>query len=349
MTTQTQIAPVDLERIVELDFVRTTEATAFNAHRWYGRGDPQAAHAAAVDAMRGTMDSTSVSATVIFGDGLKPQTDSIEPGEKLGNWLEGSLNIKLATIPIDGIDLVARGLPGAISVLVAACDSENSSALFNPPCCYMEKIAYGRVVKEGPSKLHLDASVRDNLEIIALKLGKRLQDLKVVVLDRKRHEKLIHDIRKAGASVRLINDGEISACIAVSLPDPIFDVYMGIGGAAETVMAGAAINCLGGDMLARLAPSDEQEKQQIIDSLSEDALGKHYHAEDLARGDNIVFCATGISDSYFLRNIHISGSTATTYSVVMRSRYRTVRYIRATHDLSRKTIRLRSANAEAKL
>ena len=349
MTTQTQIAPIDLERMVELDFVRSTEAAALNAYRWFGKGEPQQAHRAAVDAMRGTLDLINVSGTAVFGDGLKPQPEGIEPGEKLGNWLDGSLEIAIATVPIDGIDLVGRGLSGAVSVMVAACGANAESALLSTQCKYMDKIAYGPDVKAGPSQVHLDASVRDNLEIIALKLGKRVQDLTVVVLDRKRHEKLVHDVRKAGASVRLISDGDITACIATSLGEMGFDVYMGTGGAAEAVMAAAAINCLGGDILARVAPVSEQEKEQVVETMGEDALEKHYHAEDLAQGDNIIFCATGISDSYALQGIHISGSTATTSSVVMRSRYRTVRHIRATHDLAHKTIRLRSANAEAKL
>lgn len=349
METTEALTPLDLERMVELDLVRTTEAAALNAQRWLGKGDAQAAHAAAVDAMRGTLDLTNVSATALFGDGRKPQAGGIETGEKLGNWREGSLQVDLATVPIDGIDLVARGLPGAMSLLVAARSESDERALLPAPCRYMEKIAYGPTVNSGPGKVHLDASVRDNLEIIAMKLGQRVQDLNVAVLDRARHENLIADIRKAGAAVRLISDGDIAACVAPCLPNTGFDAYMGIGGTAEATLAAAAIKCLGGDILARMAPSDDEEKQEIVDKLSAAALKRHYCADDLARGDNIIFCATGISDSCVLRGIHIEGSVASTSSVVMRARYRTVRYIRATHDLGRKTIRLRSANAEAKL
>jgi len=349
MTSNAQIAPVDLERMVELDFIRTTEAAALNTYRWFGKGDPQAAHAAAVDAMRGTLDLTSVSATAVFGDGLKPQPEGIQPGEKLGNWIAGSLEINLATIPIDGIDLVARGLAGAISIMVAARPGDTETALTKIPCRYMEKIAFGPGVKAGPGQVHLDASVRDNLEIIATKLGKRVQDLTVAVLDRERHASLIHDIRKAGASVRLISDGDTMACIAPSLPNSGFDVYMGTGGSAEAVMAAAAIKCLNGDILARMVPTDEQESQHIAETLSEEAIKKHYRADDLACGDSIIFCATGISDSCALRGIRITGQATTTSSVVMRARYHTVRYINATHDLSLKTIRLRNVNAEAKL
>ncbi len=346
---QRQIDVVDLERLVELDFVRTTEAAALNAFRWLGKGDPTAAHTAAVDAMRGTLDSTSVSGTVVFGDGLKRQTGGINVGEKLGNWHEGSLAINLATVPIDGIDLVARGIIGALSVIVAVRGDDENSGLAEIPCRYVTKIAYGPAVHAGPAQVHLDASPRDNLEIIAMKLGKRVQDLSVLVLERERHIQLIQDIRKAGASVRLISDGDIAASIAPSLPQTGIDVYMGIGGATEAVVAAAAIRCLDGNILVRMAPVDEADKNMIKEKVSAKALDRVYTADDLARGDNVIFCATGISDSCVLRGVHVDGNQTTTSSAVMRARYKTVRYIRAIHDLTKKTIRLRSANAEYKL
>ena len=249
----------------------------------------------------------------------------------------------------DGIDLVGQGVPVAIAILAAALRCEQQPAFLDVPCRYMEKIAYGPAVKAGPAQVHLDASVRDNLEIIALKLSKRVQDLSVGVLDRKRHEKLIADIRKAGAAVRLISDGDVAACIAPSVPDANIDVYMGAGGAGEAILAAAAIKCLGGELLARMAPADDAEKQQITDALGPKALKWKLQADDLVRGESVVFCATAISDSFNLRGIHIDGNSTSTYSVVMRAKYRTVRYIKAIHDLSRKTIRLRSAGAEAKL
>jgi len=345
------VGKIDMERLVELDLMRTTEAAALNACRWLGKGDAKAAHAAAVDALRGMLDVTSVSATVIFGDGLKPQEGGIEMGEKVGNWLNDSLEMRIAMVPIDGIDLVALGLWGAMSVLVAASqhNKANSNPLMPIPCRYMEKIAYGPRVHQGPGQVNLNASVRDNLEIIAMKLGKRVQDLNIAVLDRPRHRKLINDIRKANASVRLFSDGDIATCLAPNDPATGIDVYMGIGGAAEAVMAAAAIRCLGGDMIARVAPTDDKEKKQIVKILSADVLDKQFHAIDLAPGDNVIFCATGISDTSILPGVHVDGAKATTSSVVMRARYRTVRRITAVHDLSTKTIRLRSADAEASL
>ena len=339
----------DLERLVELDLMRTTEGAALNAYRWLGKGDAHQAHAAAVDAIRGALDLTSVSGMVIFGDGLKPQSGGIQDGEKLGNWAEGSLKVDLAMIPIDGIDLVARGFGGAMAVLAAACGDEQQTGLMRVPCRYMSKIAYGPAVKAGPAQVHMDASVRDNLEIIAVKQRKRVQDLNVAVLDRDRHAGLIEDIRKAGAAVRLISDGDIGACLAPSLPGTGIDVYMGTGGAAEAVMASAAVRCMGGDILARPVPADEQEQKRVAETMGPDATTQQFRAVDLARGENVIFCATGISDGNVLQGVHIDGNSATTSSVVMRARFNTVRMIQATHDLSRKTIRLRSSDGEAKL
>jgi len=343
-----QIELMDLERLVELDFVRTTEAAALNAFRWLGKGDRRGAHAAAVDAMRGTLDLTSVSATVVLGDVLNPKSD-IQIGEKLGNWTKGSFKVDLAVIPVDGIDLVARGLWGAMTIMVAASGESTKSSLMNVPCPLMEKIAYGPAVAAGPGQVHLDASVRDNLEIISMKLGQRVQDLNVAVLDREENQDLIGKIRKAGASVQLIKVGEVGACMAPSVPDTGTDVYMGMGGSTEAVLAAAALRCLGGGILIRMAPQKEQERKKVVESFGEKALDKQYTTEDLARGDNVIFCATGISDGCILRGVHVLGNSASTESVVMRARFRTVRKIRATHDLSHKTIRLRSAGAEAKL
>ena len=344
-----QIEPMDLERIVELDFIRTTEAAALNAYRWLGKGDPRRAHAAAVDALRGTLDLISIAGTVLFGDGLNPQRAGLQPNDKVGNWHKGALKVTLAAIPIDGADLVARGRWGALSMLVAVrSDADSESALFQAPCQLMHKIAYGPAVKAGPGQVHLGASVRDNLEIIAGKLGKRIMDLTVALLDREYNQHLVDDIRQAGASARLFGDGDVACMMAPSLPDTGIDVYMGIGGSVETVVASAAVKCLDGDILARVVPKTKPEKAAALKALGPDAESIQLHAGDLAHGDNIVFCATGVTDGSVLRGIHINGHTASTSSVVMRSRYGTVRRIAATHDLSRKTIRSYS-HGESKL
>lgn len=350
MVEPTQLAALDLERMVEMDLVRTTEAAALNVSHWVGKADPAAAHAAAVDAIRGTMDLINVSGTVVFGDGLNRMgLEGIEVGERLGNWAEGSIEVDLAVVPIDGVALVSKGYRDAATYLAAASREGEESAFMPWPCQYVDKIAYGPAVKKGPGQVHMNASVRDNLELIAGLLGKRTQDLCVATLDRERHEKLLSDIRKSGASVRMVSDGDITACLAPSTPTSGVDVYMGTGGATEAVVAAAGIRSLGGDMLVRAAPEDDKEKQDCIDTLGKDALKKQYHAEDIARGPHVIFCSTGISDSRILRGIQVDGHTATTCSVVMRTRYKTVRSIRATHDLSVKTIRLRSSGSETPL
>ena len=305
--------------------------------------------ATAVDAIRGALDITSVSGTVVFGDGLKPQTGGIDVGEKLGTWADDSLKVDLAMVPIDGLDLVNKGYWGAISVLVAAAREGKKSALMNVPCKYMQKIAYGPVVKEGPAQVHLNASVRDNLEIIATKLGKRVQDLNVAILERDRHKDMINDIRKSGASAMLIREGDIAACMAPSFPETGVDVYMGIGGSAEAVMAAAAIRCLGGDMLARVAPANAKEKKLVVEVMGKDALTRQFTAKELVNTDKVTFCATGISDGSILQGIHINGNTASSSTLMMRAHFNTVRKIRSTHDLSLKTIRLRSFDGETKL
>lgn len=340
---------VDMERVVEFDFMRATEAAALNAYKWLGRGNRKATHAAAVDAMCGMMDLINISATVVSGDGSKPQPDGINAGEKLGLWSKGSFEVDMALLPIDGINLVGKGLPGSISAMVAARKIDGKSALMHIPCRYALKMAYGPAVKNSLGEVHLDASVRDNLEIIAGKLGKRVCDVTVAVLERDRHKKIIRDIRKAGASARLFSDGDVAYCMAPSIPDTGIDVYMGIGGAAESVVAAAAVKCLEGDMLVRPEPQSPKEKRAVIKALGKNALETMYRCDDLAQGNHILFCATAITSSNVLRGVHVQGSKATTSSVVMRSRYYTVRRIEATHDLSKKTIRLRSSDAEARL
>jgi fructose-1,6-bisphosphatase II len=342
-------ADLDLERMVELDFLRTTEAAALNAYRWLGKGDPKAAHDAAVDAMRGTLNLTNIRGSVVIGDNLKPEPGPIKAGEQLGCGRKSSFAADLAVLPIDGVELVSMGNVGAMSVLAVAHHSKGTPAFLNIPCRYVEKIAYGPAVKKGPAQVHMNASVRDNLEIIALQLNKRVQDLTVNVLDRKRHQKLISDIRKAGSSVRLIREGDVAGAVAPALPNTGIDVYMGTGGSVEAILAAAALKCMGGDMLTRLAPANDSEKKKIIKELGNDALMKHFTAEELVRGKSVVFCATGITSSFVLSGIHIESKTASTYSVVMRARYGTVRYIKADHNLNRKTIRLHSAGAEATL
>jgi fructose-1,6-bisphosphatase II len=338
---------IDYERMLGLEFVRATEAGALNAYKWMGKGDKESGDFAACDAIRGIFDTIFVSGMVTIGEGIKDNAPGIFKGEKLGTWSDGSVKMAIAIDPIDGTTIVSKGLPGAISVIAAATcskpDDDPNQMLADIPSFYMNKISYGPRVKHGPGRVRLENPVQDNLEIIALKLGKRVQDLTVVILDRSRHERLIHDIRRAGAAIRLISDGDIAAAIAPSLPGSGVDVYMGIGGSPEAVLAAAGIKCLGGEILAHMWPRDDAERKSLKDAgISDSDMNRVYMCDDLAKGDNIMFAATGISDSTLLRGIRYEDTSAVTTSILMRARHQTIRYIRTVHNLDLKTIRLRS-------
>lgn len=345
-----EIYAVEPERLIGLDLVRASEAAALNAFRWIGKGDKIAADAAATDAIRGMLNLMDICGTCAIGEGIKDEAPGIFVGEKLGTWRPGAPPVSIALDPIDGTTLTSKGLPGALAVIAAAkTDDPAERALAEVPSVYMEKIAVGPKVKEGTGTIRLGAPVEQNLELIALKLGKRVRDLVVCILDRPRHEKLIADVRRTGAAIRLIGDGDVAGAIGPSMDDSMYDVYMGIGGSPEAVLAAAAIKCLGGEMLARMWPRTEDERKELEDQGYGEQLKRIHTSETLAAGEGIVFVATGITDNAMLRGVRVDGHIAETHSVVMRARSRTVRYIRAFHDLTRKTIHLHSEAREARL
>lgn len=341
---RSQAAEFDLENLLGLDLVRASEAAALNTVPWIGKGDKNAADAAATDAFRGMLNLMDMCGTCTIGEGIKDEAPGIFLGEKLGTWRDSAPFVSIALDPIDGTTLTSKGLPGAVSVIAAAETSgPDDQSLVAVPSVYMEKLAIGPRVKEGTGTVRMDAPVDQNLELIALKLGKRVRDLVVCTLDRPRHDKLIAAIRKTGASIRLIGDGDIAGALAPALPDTGVDVYMGIGGSPEAVLAAAAMKCLGGEMLCRVWPRDAEERQRLHELGYDDTrIAKVYDVEQMAKGDGIVFVATGITDSALLRGVRVSGTVARTHSVVMRSHSRTIRYVEAYHDLTRKTIRLHS-------
>ena len=341
------MSSVDLERLVGLEFIRATEAGALSAYKWMGKGDKESADYAACDAIRGLFDTVNLSGLVTIGEGIKDNAPGIFKGEKLGTWSPGSIKMAIALDPIDGTTIVSKGLSGAISVIAAAtcekADEDPMSLLADIPSFYMNKISFGPRVKQGPGRIRLDNSVQDNLEIIALKLGKRVQDLTVVILDRPRHERLIHDVRRAGAAIRMISDGDIAGAIAPCLPGSGVDVYMGTGGSPEAVLAAAGIKCLGGEIMAQMWPRDDAERAALkADGVSDADLAKVYTADDMARGNRILFAATGISDSAMLKGIRYEDTSAHTHSILMRAKHQTIRYIQTVHNLDLKTLRLRS-------
>lgn len=337
-------AEFEIENLLGLDLIRASEAAALNTFKWIGKGDKIAADEAATDAIRGMLNLMDMCGTCTIGEGIKDQAPGIFLGEKLGTWRGGSPAVSIAVDPIDGTTLTSKGLPGAVSVIAAAeTPSPDERSLAAVPSVYMEKLAVGPRIKEGTGTIRMDAPVDQNLELIALKLGKRVRDLVVCLLDRPRHEALIKEIRRTGASIRMIGDGDIAGAIAPSMPDSGVDVYMGIGGSPEAVLAAAAINCMGGEILARIWPRDDKERASLKElGYDEAKIGQVHTSAQMAKGESIVFVATGVTDSALLDGVRVKGTTARTHSVVMRSRSRTIRYVTTYHDLTRKTIHLHS-------
>jgi fructose-1,6-bisphosphatase II len=328
----------DKEREIMLDVVRVTEAAALMAGRVMGNGNKELVDALAVDAMRGMLELMDIRGEVIIGEGEKDQAPMLYIGEKVGRE-DCDFEADIAVDPIEGTTLVAKGLPNALSVMVLAA----KGALKPVPSYCMEKIIAGPGVGE---YLDIEAPVRENLRVAAAALGKNVRDLTVVILDRPRHQQLIKEARETGARIKLISDGDVAAGIATCLPDTGVDILMGIGGSPEGVLAAVAVKCLGGTILARIAPKDEEEKRRLIEKIGEKKLRRVYTTEDLAGGDSLIFAATGVTDGDLLRGVRYYGNYATTSSIVMRMQTGTVRRIETTHNLNRKTIRSKQQAAE---
>jgi fructose-1,6-bisphosphatase II len=345
----------DIERLVEFDFVRATEHAALNVFKWLGRGEKEKADGAACDAIRGMFDLMNICGECVIGEGIKDNAPGIFKGEQLGRWLPGAPKFDIALDPVDGTTCVGKGLPGALSVIAAASPEPGvSQALMDIPSFYMRKLAYGPAVRiyverTGLGKLSLQSPVEETCEIVARALHKRVSDLVVCLLDRPRHHGLVQELRQVGCAIRMILDGDISAAIAPSLPNAKIDLYIGTGGSPEAVLAAAAIKCLGGDIQCQMAPRDPEELHQLIAAGHRELLDTIYFADDLAKGNNILFCATGVSDTPILQGVQYSEHAATTHSILMRAKNRTVREIITHHNLRYKTIRLRTSRQEQPL
>src|SRR3989442_8854278 len=311
----------DIERIIEFDFVRATEAAALNSLRWLGRGDKEKADEAVCDAMRGMFDLMNICGEVVSGEGIKDNAPAIVKAEHFGIWIPGSPPFDIAIDPIDGTTNISKGAPNSISCIAAASPEEGVKvALRDVPSFYMTKLSYGpRVIQymqRRGDNLKLEAPIPETLAIVARAVDKRVQDIVVMMLDRPRHKEMVDEIRGAGASLRMIGDGDIAAAMAPAIPDSGVDLYMGIGGSPEAVLAAAGIKCLGGDMQCTMWPRDEKERKNLIDQGCEADLDRVFYADDLANGKNIIFCATGISDSALLRGVKSHAATAFTYSML---------------------------------
>lgn len=344
----------DAERTIEFEFVRATENAALNSLAWLGRGEKEKADAAACDAIYGVFDLVDLCGEVVIGEGIKDNAPGIFLGEHLGTWKPGSPSFDIALDPIDGTSNIANGLPNSISVMAASqTHAGNSRAMQNLPAFYSKKLAYGpavvRAMEKGMEPLRLDAPLEHTLTLVAEALEKRVPELVVMTMNRPRHTEIIQQIRRSGAALRLISDGDITAAVSPSLYDSGVDLYFGIGGSPEGILTAAALKAMGGGMLLQMWPKDQEEARSIAQEVGASELDRVYGIDDLVHGDSAIFCATGISDSPLLPGVKVTGKKATTTSILMRAKSRTVRYIRAIHDLEHKTIHLRSARSDRKL
>jgi len=316
-----------MDRNIGLEAVRLTEAAAISSARLMGRGDEKAADQAAVDAMRKQFNELAIRGTIVIGEGERDEAPMLYIGEKVGSGEAGDPEVDIALDPLEGTTLCATGGPNALSVLAMA----NKGDLLNAPDTYMEKIAVGPSAR---GAIDLRRTPTQNLRAIADKKGVYVEDLTVIILNRPRHEKLIAEVRAAGARIKLIADGDVSAAISTCFPESGVDVLMGIGGAPEGVIAAAALRCCGGDMQGRLAFRNEKEIERAKKMGISDTQ-KIFQVEEMAKG-NVIFAATGVTSGDFLKGVRFFKGGAATWSVVMRSKSQTVRYVEATHSFEHK-------------
>jgi fructose-1,6-bisphosphatase II len=311
------------DRNLALELVRVTEAAALAAARMVGRGDKEGADQAAVDAMRDVLDSISMDGVVVIGEGEKDEAPMLYNGEQIGDGTPPQVDI--AVDPLEGTRLTALGMPSALAVIALS----GRGTMFDPgPCVYMEKIAGGPEIAD---LLDLDRPLADTLSLVAERKQTDIRDVMVVMLDRERHHDAMRQVRDAGARVRLITDGDVSASLlAVSDNTPV-DLLWGIGGTPEGVISAAAIKCIGGQLLGRLWPRNDEERSAALQAGYD--LDRVLTCDDLVEGDDAFFSATGVTDGDVLQGVRYQGDRgATTESLVMRSRSGTVRRISARHD-----------------
>jgi fructose-1,6-bisphosphatase, class II len=316
-----------MERELALEVVRVTEAAAIESGRWVGKGNKIAADQAAVDAMRGAFDSVHISGKVVIGEGEMDEAPMLYIGEEVG---AGGQEVDIAVDPLEGTNLTAKGMSGAIAVLAMS----NHGGLLHAPDMYMMKLVVG---PQAAGKVHLDAPVGDNLRIVAESLKRRVEDVTVVVLDRPRHEQIIQDIRKAGARIHLITDGDVSPAVSVGIDGTGIHMMIGSGGAPEGVIAAAALKCLGGEMQARLVPENDEEIARMK-SMGIADPNKILTMADLVPGEDAFFAATGVTQSNLLNEVRYFGGGTRTHSIVMRAKTGTVRFVDAIHTFDRKQI-----------
>jgi fructose-1,6-bisphosphatase II len=311
------------DRNLALELVRVTEAAALAAARWVGRGDKEEADQAAVDAMRLLLDTVPMDGTVIIGEGEKDEAPMLYNGERIGDGSPPEVDI--AVDPLEGTRLTARGMPSALSVIALA----EKGTMFDPgPCVYMEKIAGGSGIADAIS---LTDPLPDVIRNVAEAKGSDPGEVTIIMLDRERHAEAVEQVREVGARIRFITDGDVAAALFAVSRDTGVDLLWGIGGTPEGVLSAAAIKCLGGRILGRLWPRDDDERRAATDAGYD--LDRVLDTDDLVSGDDVFFAGTGVTDGELLQGVRYLGDGhATTESLVMRSRSGTVREVRARHD-----------------
>jgi fructose-1,6-bisphosphatase II len=314
-----------MDKNLALDFVRVTEAAALACARWMGKGNANAADQAAVEAMRKVFDAVDIDGTVVIGEGERDEAPMLYIGEKVGTGTK-RMKVDIALDPLECTNSVAFGRHNAISVLAAA----EAGNILHAPDTYMEKIAVGPEAKD---VIDLGETVETNLKRIAKAKNYDITDLTVVILERERHKDLISRVRKVGARIHLILDGDVSAAMATALPGTGVDVLMGIGGAPEGVLAAAALRCLGGAIQGRLVPRNPEEAARCK-KMGIKNINKIFRTEELAKGNNIMLAATGVTDGDMLKGVRYTSTGAYTHSIVMRSKSGTIRFISTEHHFT---------------
>jgi fructose-1,6-bisphosphatase class II len=314
----THNVPAGIESLSR-EFLRVAEVAALACARTMGQGDRKHSDHVAVEAMRKEMDSLPMRGTVVIGEGERDEAPMLFIGERVGRGRPEDPEVDIAVDPLEGTNLCATGEPNAIAVLAAS----SRGGLLHAPDCYMEKIIVGPAAR---GAIDIDAPVENNLKVIARSLGRSVQDLVIIVLDRPRHAKLIADIRKAGARIKLISDGDLSAGITAAVRRTNVHAVMGIGGAPEGVLAAAALRCLNGGMQARLVPTKPGQEERMK------AMGiadpkRIYTERELAPGPDILFVATGVTDGNFMRGVRFFGGGYRTSSMIMSLRERQIRFV----------------------
>ncbi len=313
------------ERNLALELVRVTEAAAMAAARWVGRGDKNGADGAAVNAMRQLIGTVSMNGIVVIGEGEKDDAPMLFNGERVGDGSGAEADV--AVDPIDGTTLAAKGMPNAIAVIAVA----ERGAMYDPSAVfYMDKLVVG---PDSADVVDITAPMKYNLEQIARSKGEHIEDLTVCILDRPRHQGIVDDVRAAGARIKFISDGDVAGAIMAARDGTGVDMLAGIGGTPEGIIAACAITCLGGTIQAKLHPRDEAERRRALDAGHD--LDRILTTSDLVTGDNIFFCATGITDGEIMEGVRYTADGPTTHSIVMRSKSGTIREVRSEHRLSK--------------